>query len=123
MSNTNRVLSVEAFQDYCAAMSGTSFQGQINIRYGDLVRLFGKPLPGDEYKTQAEWILRFHDYNDDRYIDVTIYDWKVGVPYCGEEHGIPATAVTTWHVGGRSKDALYVLQDWLAMTNFHSLVA
>lgn len=115
MSLPNRVLSVEAFQDYDHAMSGTHYQGQINIRYADIVRLFGKPLPGDAYKTEAEWLLRFHDYDADRYIVVTIYDWKRGPSYCGEEYGIPAEFNEVWHVGGHNTDALFVLQDWLDM--------
>lgn len=115
MSLPNRVLSVEAFQDYDHAMSGTHYQGQISIRYTDLVRLFGKPLPGDGYKTEAEWLLRFHDYDADQYIVVTIYDWKRGPSYCGEEYGIPAEFNEVWHVGGHSTDALFVLQDWLDM--------
>lgn len=115
MSLPNRVLSVEAFQDYDHAMSGTHYQGQINIRYSDLVRLFGNPLPGDAYKTEAEWLLRFHDYDADRYIVVTIYDWKRGPSYCGEEYGIRAEFNEVWHVGGHSGEAVHVLNDWLDM--------
>lgn len=115
MSLPNRVLSVEAFQDYDNAMSGTHYQGQITIRYADIVRLFGKPLPGDGHKTEAEWLLRFHDYDADQYIVVTIYDWKRCPAYCGEEYGIPAVFNDLWHVGGHSTDALFVLQDWLDM--------
>ncbi len=115
MSLQNRVLSVEAFQDHSSLMSGTCYQGRINIRYSDLVRLFGKPLPGDAYKTEAEWVLRFHDYDADRYIVVTIYDWKVGPSYCGEEYGTAPEFNEVWHVGGHNIDALHVLQDWLDM--------
>lgn len=115
MSLPNRVLSVEVFQDYDHAMSGTHYQGQISIRHTDLVRLFGNPLPGDGCKTEAEWLLRFHDYDADQYIIVTIYDWKRGPSYCGPEHGIPAEFNDLWHVGGHTADALFVLQDWLDM--------
>ena len=115
MSLQNRVLSVEAFQDYPHAIGGTCYQGVINVRYGDLVRLFGQPLPGDAYKTEAEWVLRFHDYNADRYIVVTIYDWKVGPSYCGPEEGIEPEFNEVWHVGGHSSEAFHVLHDWLTM--------
>lgn len=78
----------------------TSNQGEMVISYGSLVALFGEPMPGDGYKTQAEWILQFEDGTC-----ATIYDWKEGDAYLGEGQGIPATEVLVWHIGGRGHRA------------------
>lgn len=77
-----------------SATTGTCLQGEINCAYSDLVDLFGKPYDGDGYKVDAEWVIRF----DDGQI-ATIYNWKNGVNYLGNE-GTPTEQITDWHIGG-----------------------
>lgn len=72
-------------------LNGTSLVGYITVSYDDLVALFGPPLSGDGYKTQAEWVL-VHEG-----IVATIYDWK---------ESVRPENVTEWHVGGHDSDAL-----------------
>lgn len=48
----------------------TSLVGYIEASPAELVRLFGKPLKSDGYKTSGEYLFKIFD----RYI--TVYDWK-----------------------------------------------
>jgi hypothetical protein len=48
----------------------TSLVGHIEASPTELIRLFGKPLKSDEYKTSGEFLFKIYD----RYI--TLYDWK-----------------------------------------------
>ena len=78
--------------------NGTFLQGEIDCSYADLVKVFGKETSkGDEYKTQAEWLIRFPCGTV-----ATIYDYKEGDAYNGRGNGKPKTKVRDWHVGGRS---------------------
>lgn len=77
--------------------NGTFLQGKIDCSYADLVKVFGKETSkGDEYKTQAEWLIRFPCGTV-----ASIYDYKQGKKYNGAD-GIPKTKVRDWHIGGRS---------------------
>lgn len=49
----------------------TARVGHIEASPAELVRLFGKPLKSDEYKTSGEFLFKIYD----RYI--TLYDWKM----------------------------------------------
>jgi hypothetical protein len=69
--------------------NATCLQGYVNCSYDRLVDLFGTPLGGDGYKTQAEWVLKLS--NGDV---ATIYDWK---------ENIPPEQVTEWHIGGHAE--------------------
>jgi hypothetical protein len=74
----------------------TCFQGEFNLPYKDIVKVFGKETTnGDGYKVQAEW----HIVTEDGV--ATIYDYKEGKSYCGKD-GIPKSKVTRWHIGGAS---------------------
>ena len=75
-------------------VGGTHLQGYINADYSTLKKLFGKPIQGDGYKTDAEWEIQFEDGSV-----ATIYNWKNGRNYCGKE-GTPKTKITTWNIGG-----------------------
>lgn len=75
----------------------TSLQGHIDAGYTELVTLFGKPTEGDAYKVDAEWVLRF----DDGAI-ATIYNYKTGKKYCGDE-GLDVQQIRDWHIGGHDK--------------------
>ena len=88
-------------------IDGTCLQGQITANYDDLVRAFGPPMSGDDYKTDAEWTVR---------INVTvaaIYNWKNGRSYCGAD-GIPVEQITQWNIGGRSYAAVELVERLLA---------
>lgn len=75
----------------------TSFQGELECSYQQLVKTFGSPLKGDGYKTQAEWIVEFEDGTV-----ATIYDWKMGDSYLGDGEGFPPEDILFWHIGGKS---------------------
>jgi len=85
--------------------ASTFFQGQIETNYRDLVKLFGQPdlltMEGDIQgsdtcfinKTDAEWTLETPAGI------ATIYNWKNGRNYLGDE-GEEVEEITTWNVGG-----------------------
>lgn len=75
----------------------TSLQGYVKTTYAKLVECFGKPTcDGDGYKVDAEWIITFADG-----VVATIYNYKDGRNYCGEE-GLAVEDITEWHVGGHN---------------------
>jgi len=78
----------------------TFFQGEIEATYSQICSIFGRPLDGDGYKVQAEWNVKFKDGTV-----ATIYDWKVGYNYLGDE-GIPPEDIVIWHVSGMEPTAV-----------------
>ncbi len=76
-------------------IDGTSLQGYIEANYLELIGLFGQPTEGDRYKTDAEWYIMF-----DNGQVATIYNWKNGVSYLGDD-GLPVSQITDWHIGGK----------------------
>lgn len=73
---------------------GSSLAGYIKVAYAKLVDLLGQPNAGnDGYKTDAEWELTINGKV------LTIYNYKDGVNYNGEEDGIPLASITDWHIG------------------------
>lgn len=89
--------------------SGTCLQGRVLTSYDKLVKAFGKPGPGDEYKTDAEWVVRFEDGEI-----ATVYNWKNGKSYCGP-NGYEIEDIPEWNIGGKSRRAVslikFVLQE------------
>ena len=83
------------------ACNGTCLQGEITASYEDLVEAFGEPTEGDEYKTDAEWCVKFADGTI-----ATVYNWKNGLNYCGPAEGTQTRKITDWHIGGFSLDAV-----------------
>lgn len=78
-------------------INGTHLQGYITADYDELTAVFGEPTSdGDGYKVDAEWDLVFADGTV-----ATIYNWKNGHNYLGEE-GLPPECITRWHIGGHS---------------------
>ena len=73
----------------------SSYVGQIEISYFDLVSIFGEPKQSRE-KTSAIWDIEFDDG-----IVASIYDWKPG------KNDTPETN-TIWNIGGfhNSKERL-----------------
>lgn len=91
-----------AFQthnDIKISINGTCLQGYITCPFEKLVETFGNPMTGDFDKTDAEWNITF----DDGTI-ATIYNWKNGKNYCGDE-GQEIAEITDWNIGGNSKNA------------------
>lgn len=81
-------------------------QGYIDAEYATLCKVFGKEhSKGDEYKVDAEWMLKF---SDGTY--ATIYNYKNGKNYCGK-NGLAKKNITDWHVGGSSELAVTRVQD------------
>jgi len=74
----------------------TSLQGYIRTSYADLVACFGPSDPNsiDDYKSDAGWTITFADG-----VVATIYNWKDGHNYCGDE-GLDVEDITEWHIGG-----------------------
>jgi hypothetical protein len=87
---------------------GTSCQGYVDTSYAKLVETFGEPTPGwDDYKTDAEWVLA----TVNGYV-VTIYNYKDGKNYLGEE-GLPVEEIRDWHIGGAGPHAVDLVQEAL----------
>ena len=77
---------------------GGCLQGEVKANFKDLVRVFGENYHnGDDYKCDAEWIIKFEDG-----VIASIYNWKDGHNYCGEE-GLDVEDITCWHIGGMDK--------------------
>lgn len=90
--------------------SGTWLQDTFIADYAALVRAFGEAEQGDQLKTDAEWNLRFEDGTL-----ATIYNWKDGHAYCGED-GIPTDQITEWHLGGDNTRAVDYVKSILEKT-------
>lgn len=82
-----------------SSKDGTCYRATIEARYQDLVEAWGEPNKGDEYKTEAEWVIR-----PTRTSVITIYNYKNSRAY---DYKYPEiTAVREWHVGGHSADVI-----------------
>jgi len=81
---------------------GTCLQGYLNCDYQTLIEVFGHPLHSgfDNYKTDAEWHVRFADQSV-----ATIYNWKNGYNYLGTA-GHPTEKIRDWNVGGFDKHSV-----------------
>jgi hypothetical protein len=88
-------------------INGTHVVGALSLRYEELVAAFGKPLPGDGYKTDAEWHVRFADGTI-----ATIYNWKNGPAYLGLSADL-VNRINEWNIGGHSMDALIRVKETL----------
>ena len=93
-------------------INGTCLQGYVNCTYDDLLNTFGKPTieGGMETKIEVEWELTFiHEnylaYEGNKEV-ATIYNWKNGIRYCGEEEGLEVKNIKQWNIGGHSQDAV-----------------
>jgi hypothetical protein len=103
-------MKYETHNDRKINITGSCLQGYIASDYNKLVSLFGEPCEGDAYKIDAEWIIKFDDGSI-----TTIYNWKNGKNYCGNE-GEAVENMTEWHVGGHRKEALWMLMELLKAT-------
>ena len=99
---TQRIKEIKVLKDY-RKVSGTHLVGNIRLGYNKLVELFGEPLEGYDYKTDAEWALEI-ETETGKTVIATIYNWKNGKNYLGQEG--PATEnITRWNIGGHSTEA------------------
>ena len=90
-------MEIRYINDIRTDSSGTSGKGGFVCKYETLVRVLGEPLKGsDDFKTQAEWNIEYKDGTI-----TTIYDWKQGKGYLGEQ-GIEPEDVVEWNVGGNN---------------------
>ena len=91
-------------------IAGTSLLGEIDVRFSQLVKTFGKPSESyDGEKTDAEWHLLFPGG-----VVATIYNWKDGKNYNGPD-GEDVDDIRTWHVGGKEYEALEYVQEALGI--------
>ena len=100
MQKLRKMFNYKTFDTYSNFMNGTSLQGYVDADYKVLKKLFGKPLEGDGYKVDAEWLVMF-----DNKTFATIYNYKDGKNYCGAR-GLNKTQIRDWHIGGNSKIAV-----------------
>ena len=85
--------------------SGTHLQGVVRVSYQDLRQIFGQDTCYDDYKSDAEWVVKFGDGQI-----ATIYNYKDGRNYLGDD-GMPKENIIDWHVGGNSKDVYYRIEE------------
>ena len=95
-----------------ANVAGTSFKGYVNdgITYHDLVNIFGYPVLGSgDNKVAASWD---GTINDEVF---TIYNYKSGINYLGEE-GTPVEEMVgdDWHIGGLHSDVVDMINDYIS---------
>jgi len=83
-----------------AATGGSHLQGEIICSYSDLVKAFGQPGSGDEYKVDAKWEIVFDDG-----LIATIYNYKTGKNYNGPS-GLIVEKIRDWHIGGFEKEVV-----------------
>ena len=97
---TTKKINYQTHNDVIIEITGTSFQGDIRLDYYDIVSRLGKPQDRDGYKIDAEWNVEFDDGTV-----ATLYNWKNGRNYCGED-GLKPYQIEEWHIGGFSNDAV-----------------
>ncbi|MFA5041624.1 MAG: hypothetical protein WC464_08335 [Bdellovibrionales bacterium] len=78
---------------------GTCYQATIEANYNDLVEIWGQPSKGDNYKTEAEWVIRLPDEKV-----ATIYNYKNSRAYADQYPEI--TSVHEWNIGGHSAEVV-----------------
>ena len=93
-------MNYKTHNDIDININGSSLKGHINIPHYKLVDRFGEPQVWDDYKTDAQWVIEFDDG-----LVATIYNWKNGVNYCGDD-GIPTNDITEWNIGGKSMEVV-----------------
>lgn len=115
MKTTNKVkenkMKYQTHNDKQIEIGETWLQGYCppSTTYEDLVKLFGKPTTVDGYKTDAEWIIEFEDGTI-----ATIYNYKTGKNYCGDE-GLEVEDMSgnDWHIGGSNSKSVDRINDKL----------
>jgi hypothetical protein len=81
----------------------TSLQGYLTQSFAQLVAAFGEPTCGDGYKIDASWEIEFEGGTV-----ATIYNWKNGPSYCGDD-GPQVEQITEWNIGGFDDNAVFAV--------------
>ena len=87
---------------------GTCNPGFIECSYADLVAVFGEPNFIGDHKCDAGWLLTFSKFSGMYCTPATIYNYKDGKNYLGDE-GKVVEDITSWHVGARKEDGAEVV--------------
>ena len=104
-------ITAHSHENWSKDANGTSLIDYIAASYHELVEAFGEPtMETDGYKVDAEWHVSFQ-INDEHAGFVTIYNYKNGKNYLGK-NGLNVEDITEWHVGGKSRDSLVVLEEY-----------
>jgi len=89
---------------------------KLTTSYAELVRRFGEPNDGDEYKVSSEWIL----IEESTGAIITIHDWKATELYDDDYPTLEKfreLPLYEWHVGGfYAPAALRFLEEFAANT-------
>ena len=89
-------------------VNGTSFKGEIFVTFEKLLKVFGTPLgASSDNKVDVEWNIEFGNG-----VIATIYNWKNGPASMGED-GTNPVDITTWHIGGKTKSAVWGIEEIL----------
>ena len=73
----------------------TSLAGEIEATFEQLLTAFGTPLgQSPDNKVDVEWHVEVDEHDG----PITIYNWKDGVAYLGDEGKNPAD-ILVWHIG------------------------
>ena len=102
MSNPN--ITFKGTTDF----GGGSGQGSIESSYDNLVKLFGEPMEGDDYKVSMEWSAIDNNGNI-----VSIYDWKSTNLYDDElpdPSHLKGLESFSWNIGAKNEqDAINLI--------------
>tara|TARA_B100000131_G_scaffold321231_1_gene371352 strand:+ start:701 stop:1081 length:381 start_codon:yes stop_codon:yes gene_type:complete len=89
-------------------VTGTCYMGELYCSYAKIVDAIGEPSDMfDNYKSDAEWCLEF-----DNGMVATIYNWKNGKNYCGED-GLELEDIDEWHIGGNDPIVVDLVNDFI----------
>lgn len=88
------------------SIDGTCLKGYVSADINRLYATFGKPMPGDGYKTDVEWVIEFADG-----LVATIYNWKNGPAYLGPDANLKY--ITEWNIGGYDPVVVKRIKEYL----------
>ena len=91
-------------------MDGTHLVGEVETTYKNLVEKLGSPhydYQTEPNKISVEWSFRFPKTKD----VVTIYNWKDGKNYLGEDEGDEVENITNWHIGGHNSKVVPMIKE------------
>ena len=91
-------------------IDGTHLVGRVETTYKNLVEKLGPPhhdYQTEPSKVSVEWSLRFPKTND----VVTIYNWKDGKNYLGDDEGDEIENITDWHIGGYNSKVVPMIKE------------
>jgi hypothetical protein len=94
--------------------NGTCLQGHLEFDFKTLLELLGEPKGGGSDKTDLSWLIVLQDEisEDERIHIVTVYDWKIGKNYCGDD-GMDVEQNNLWNVGCHSRKGFHLLNRYI----------